>query len=179
MSTTERQTEIVRNAIMMNSSPSIDRSDAHGCRGQAAYHVVDNHVGFIAQDIAQKFAEEKLELRVCRGCDLSGEFHVLTGPGCELCEGSEPVTAELLYDLASRIPRPKPRTGSNPFKYIAEDYELPYEVVVCFAEAVRKFRRGSNAGYWDQWALNELNQRLPLERRLALHDLVRRTLPSN
>lgn len=42
---------VVREAIQMNSSPSIDRSDAHGARGQGAYIVVDNHVRHVAYDI--------------------------------------------------------------------------------------------------------------------------------
>lgn len=29
------------------------------------------------------------------------------------------------------------RTGSYPFKYIAEDFGLPYSVPLCYAEAVR------------------------------------------
>ena len=67
--------QIVKEAIRSHSSPGIDRSDAHGCRGQAAYHVVDNHVGFIAHAIAKAIGEEQIKLVICRGCSLSGEVH--------------------------------------------------------------------------------------------------------
>jgi hypothetical protein len=52
--------EIVREAIQMNSSPSIDRSDAHGKRGQAAYIVVDNHVSAVAWAIWQRLRDEQV-----------------------------------------------------------------------------------------------------------------------
>ena len=51
---------VVREAIQMNSSPSIDRSDAHGKRGQAAYIVVDNHVSAVAWAIWQRLRDEQV-----------------------------------------------------------------------------------------------------------------------
>jgi len=80
---------------------------------------------------------------------------------------------------------PSKRTGSNPFKYIAEDFQIPYEVAVCYAEYERALRKSTIsfqnftkmhqdymlgdtstmlkiAGYWGLWAYEQVNQRLPL-----------------
>jgi hypothetical protein len=123
--------EVVREAIMMHSSPSIDRSDAHGCRGQTAYHVVENHVQFIARAIAEKLAAEQLNLRVCRGCGLSGGF----------------------YDLASRIPRPPNRMGSNPLLDIAEKYDLPLDVVYSYAWRMKGLMTNRPGALDETWGL--------------------------
>jgi hypothetical protein len=152
--------QIVKEAIRSHSSPGIDRSDAHGCRGQAAYHVVDNHVGFIAHAIAKSIGEEQIKLVICRGCSLSGEVHVcVEGATCEVCDGSEPLTGEIVEDLARRIPRPPARTGSNPFFNLSQDYELPYDVVACYAERIREVVRNPEPSkkpphsVWGEWAL--------------------------
>ena len=156
----EQLHQVVREAIAMHSSPAIDRSDSHGCRGQAAYFVVDNHVGFIAYAIATEIGESQIKLVVCRGCLLSGEVHVFVeGAGCEVCDCAEPLTAEVVRELADLIPRPARRTGATPFKNLAEDYELPYEVVVCYAQRIREVvqnpdkTRNPPHSVWGEWAL--------------------------
>jgi hypothetical protein len=159
----EEVLEIVRNAIMTHSSPSVDRSDAHGCKGQAAHFVVDNHVQFIAQEIAERLVEPALQMRVCRGCTLSGEFWVLYGgvKGCELCDGGEPVTAHLLFDLASRVPQPPKRVGSNPLLDLSKEFNVSYDAVVNYANAVKRQYRFPNVEYvptvWEERAKAELD----------------------
>jgi hypothetical protein len=105
-----RTINIVREAIRTHSSPSIDRSDSHGCKGQRAYHDVDNHVAFIARQIAEGMGEEQVSLVVCRARDLSGEVHVgPEGAMCELRENPDRLTAELIQDMVRNLVKPVPK----------------------------------------------------------------------
>ena len=88
------------------------------------------------------------------------------------------------------------RSGSNPFKNIAEDFQIPYGVVVCYAEYIRRIRRsaiGHDAfkemhedyamgnsqtmkvlvGYWSHWAYEQVGHFLPdLSRRREFENAI-------
>jgi len=91
------------------------------------------------------------------------------------------------------------RSGSNPFKNIGEDFGLPYEVVVCFAECQRQWRNKPREvwecafveeingdasamiavfGYWPHWGYTQARSLLqPYQRFLDFSHAVREALP--
>lgn len=77
----------------------------------------------------------------------------------------------------------KPRCGSYPLRYIAEDFGLPYDVVLNFADYAKTMDAlptmpidevEQHLSHWEKWAWCEVDKRLPAaDRRLALHLAVR------
>lgn len=54
------------------------------------------------------------------------------------------------------------RTGSYPFKYIAEDFDVPYDIVLSFADDSYRvmYETGKGPSIWGQWAYTFLRQTL-------------------
>jgi hypothetical protein len=51
-------TEVIAAALKEFSSPTVDRGDAHGARGQPGYIIWQNQIGFIAAKIADAILDK-------------------------------------------------------------------------------------------------------------------------
>lgn len=53
----------------------------------------------------------------------------------------------------------KTRCGSYPYRYIAEDFDLPYGVVLGYSDAMRNKAEGKGWGHWGTLAIDAVYQK--------------------
>lgn len=78
-------------------------------------------------------------------------------------DGAHKVTSDVM------AARKRARCGSYPMRYIAEDFGVPYDVVLCYADYARTMDSlpsmplvdvAAHLSHWERWAWNEVHGNL-------------------